>query len=113
MISLYALLIGCLPPLTYKNYAGHNFKTTRSPCVDALYVNLDASDCDDAIILDLDSSDHYTIKCIDYYPGIIDDWTMHSFYITSRYNSEKIAEFENTSYKWFCSDRNMILYTKN
>ena len=113
MISLYALLIGCLPPLAYKNYAGHNFKTTRSPCVDALYVNLDASDCDDALILDLDSSDHYTIKCIDYYPGIIDDWTMHSFYITSRYNSEKIAEFENTSYKWFCSDRNMILYTKN
>lgn len=113
MISLYILLVGCLPPLAYKNYAGHNFKTTRSPCVDALYVNLDASDCDDAIILDLDSSDHYTIKCIDYYPGIIDDWTMHSFYITSRYNSEKIAEFENTSYKWFCSDRNMILYTKN
>ena len=112
MIYALALMVGCLPPLAYKNYAGHNFKTTRNPCVDALYVNLDASDCDHALILDLDSSDHYTIKCIDYYPGIIDDWTMHSFYITSRYNSDKIAEFENTSYEWFCSDRNMILYTK-
>ena len=112
MSYLFALLIGCLPPLAYKNYAGYNFETTRSPCVDALYVNLDASDCDDALILNLNTSDHYIIKCLDHYPGIIDNWTMHSFYITSRYNTKKIEEFESRSYEWFCSDRNMVLYTK-
>ena len=111
MNCILIFLIGCMP-LAYKNYAGNNFETTRSPCVDALYVNLDASDCDDALILNLDTSDHYVIKCLDHYPGIIDNWTMHSFYITSRYNIKKIEEFENRSYEWFCSDRNMVLYTK-
>ena len=41
MNYLLLLWLGCLPPLAYKNYAGSNFETTRIPCVDALYVNLD------------------------------------------------------------------------
>jgi len=113
MSHLFVLLIGCLPPLAYKNYAGPNFVTTRSPCIDALYVNLDASDCDDALILDHSYGDYFVVRCIDNDPGIIDNWTIHSFYITSQYKTETWTTFMmDDSYTWFCSDQQMVVYTK-
>ena len=113
MIYWIAFLIGCLPPLAYKNYAGHNFETTRSPCVDALYVNLDASNCDDALIFDYSHGDYFMVRCIDNDPGIIDNWTIHSFYITSRHKTETWTTFMmDDSYTWFCSDQQMVVYTK-
>jgi hypothetical protein len=113
MSYLFALLIGCLPPLAYKNYAGSNFETTRSPCVDSLYVNLDNSKCDDALIFDFPHNNYFLVRCIDQDPGIIDNWTIHAFYITSRYNTETWAAFMmDESYTWFCSDQQMVVYTK-
>ena len=113
MNYLLSLWLGCLPPLAYKNYAGSNFETTRSPCVDALYVNLDNSKCDDALIFDYPHNDYYLVRCIDQDPGIIDNWTIHAFYITSRYNTETWTKFTmDASYTWFCSDQQMVVYTK-
>ena len=113
MSYLVALLIGCLPPLAYKNYAGSNFETTRSPCVDALYVNLDNSKCDDALIFDFPHNDYFMVRCLDNDPGIIDNWTIHAFYIVSRYNERSWRSFNtNKDYEWFCSDQQMIVYTK-
>ena len=113
MNYLLSLWLGCLPPLAYKNYAGSNFETTRSPCVDALYVNLDNSKCDDALIFDFPHNDYFLVRCIDQDPGIIDNWTIHAFYITSRYNTETWTKFTmDASYTWFCSDQQMVVYTK-
>ena len=113
MIYLFVLLIGCLPPLAYKNYAGSNFETTRSACVDALYVNLDNSKCDDTLIFNYPHNDYFMVRCIDNDPGIIDNWTIHSFYITSRYNTPTWTTFMmDESYTWFCSDQQMVIYTK-
>ena len=113
MSYLLSLWLGCLPPLAYKNYAGNNFETTRSPCVDALYVNLDNSKCDDALIFDFPHNDYFLVRCIDQDPGIIDNWTIHAFYITSRYNTETWTKFTmDASYTWFCSDQQMVVYTK-
>ena len=113
MSYLVGLWLGCLPPLAYKNYAGSNFETTRSPCVDSLYVNLDNSKCDDALIFDFPHNNYFLVRCIDQDPGIIDNWTIHAFYITSRYNTETWAAFMmDESYTWFCSDQQMVVYTK-
>ena len=113
MICLLVLLVGCIPPLVYKNYVGNNCETTRSACVDALYVNLDASDCDDALILDHSYGDYFIVRCIDNDPGIIDNWTIHSFYIVSQHNRASWTDFnKNPSYDWFCSDQQMVVYTK-
>jgi hypothetical protein len=113
MNYLLSLWLGCLPPLAYKNYAGSNFETTRSPCVDALYVNLDNSKCDDALIFDFPHNNYFLVRCIDQDPGIIDNWTIHAFYITSRYNTETWTKFMmDESYTWFCSDQQMVVYTK-
>ncbi len=108
---LIIMLCGCARTL---KYAGRDFQSSGSLCADAIYTNIDASGCDTMYIGELPKpagqpARGIKMRCTDYNPEIINEWTMSSFYIVShRHHNDMFLDYD---YKWICEDRIIVVYS--
>jgi predicted small secreted protein len=111
ILLLAIILCGCARTL---KYAGRDFQSSGSLCADAIYTNIDASGCDSVYIGVLpypagETPRGIKMRCTDYNPDIINEWTMGSFYIIAhRYHNNMFIDYD---YKWVCEDKIIVVYS--
>ena len=102
-------MLACAP--LRLNYAGKNFESTGSPCVDALFVNVDATECNSIYVNNVPDWHTYTLRCVDQNLNVSNEWTRRRYYVLAQEYDQ--GQYWSEDFQWECADRKMIIYSRS